>query len=943
MLKFSMNKSAGKIIISDIKVEKTDYISTYLVGISTDGRPGNAYFSDEELAFSLSVKKNDTMTVHGDTCDITYEVRDDENVVVWSEKEENVNIRQTYNTKVVPKDLDYGVYHFYVKAENKENNYKSIYSTYFSYSVAARKNPRFGVKTHYGHQYPNPEKAVYLMEKSGVGFSNGGWGWAGVEQTIGSYSYGTGPVSKFQELMSESPVDLMHSASYGNILYTGAPTATYMPVTPEAREGFANAALWSVKAHKNEYIEVWNEPDMTNFNPGHATWAEYTELLKETYKKIKEYDENIKVIGGSLVAIPLLSEEKLKGIIDAGGGEYMDALSIHPYIWESSPINDNFRIKIPYVQDMLAKMGYPDMEIWITELGWGAGPGQKFTYEQQAAYLVQCYLMSVSNKNFGKFMWYDFQNDGIIETDREDMFGMVTHWNDKEPWAARKSFVASAYMNDLMSGAEYVEDSDDGKNGYLYHFTNDGKDIYALFSSKEAYLSGLKSNKEQLKVVDMYGNEDEYFTLDGVLNVLGGEEVTYIIGENLELEFAEPTVNFSDIEIDALFGEGEKLQVLADKAVSIECTTTNENVKIEKNENSAKISFEEYSANTEKVFVTVKNGDKKLLSGKVLVNCTRPISASIRNDLFSTKNFNRWRGYLTITNNSETHNSPKGKMTFTSPDRFSKKLPPVQIPELKPGQTKEIKFHFPEILIKEAYDINAVITLDNGYVAQIAERIDFAVAPYASEKPTIDGVLEENEWIMGAALDFSREEQAMFSNGFTWGGKSDLSGRVCFEYDEKYLYLGAVVEDDVFYQPNTDTTIWKGDSIQFAVGYLRANGNKDSTSFTEVGIALTPNDEIVCVYQTEDVSTQRGILDLKALGIECEITREKTSTVYELKMPWTSLVPQGSEFTGGKNIAFSMLVNDNDGLGRKGWLEYASGVGYSKNINLFTFLKLMDK
>jgi hypothetical protein len=38
-----------------------------------------------------------------------------------------------------------------------------------------------------------------------------------------------------------------------------------------------------------------------------------------------------------------------------------------------------------------------------------------------------------------------------------------------------------------------------------------------------------------------------------------------------------------------------------------------------------------------------------------------------------------------------------------------------------------------------------------------------------------------------------------------------------------------------------------------------------------------------------------------------------------------------------------MIVNDNDGQGRKGWLEYASGIGLTKNVNLFTFLKLMDK
>lgn len=941
----SMDKSAGKVIISEISAEKTEYKSVYDIDISTGNRPGNAYFSDEELKFSVNIEKDSTMSVYSNNCNLNYEVKDDNGKTVWRETEENVNIEDGYTKDVILNNIKYGLYDFYVTAENKEYNYKSTYSTYFSYAVAARKNERFGIKTHYGHQYPNPEMAVYLMEKSGVGFTNGGWGWSGIEQNIGTYSYGTGPVSKFQELMHKSQVDMMHSATYGNILYTKAPTATYMPETDSAMEAFANAAVWSIKAHDNEYIEVWNEPDMTNFNPGHASWATYAKLLKTTYEKVKEAQPDIKVVGGSLVAIPLLSEDKLKGILEAGGGDYMDALSIHPYIWETSPLNDNFQVKLPTAGDLLTKYGYPDMEVWITELGWGSGPGQKFTHEQQAAYLVQTYLMSIAYERFGKYMWYDFQNDGLLETDKEDNFGVINHWNDKKPWAAKKSFVAMSFLNQLMAGAEFIDNSEDGDKGYMYHYKNDGKDIYAVFSSKKSYLSGFSANTDKVAVFDMYGNEDTLYSSDGVFNLLGGEEVTYIVGENLKLDFAEPTVTLSSYDASALFGEGVNVEIKSNDAFIYECESENEAVKLVKNDDgkSFHISYDEISAGEDRVHINIKSGDKKILWGDIFTSCTQSITASITNDLFNDVNFNRWRGYLTITNNSEKNTTAPGIMTFTSPDLFSKKLPQIAIPSLRPGERRIIKFHFPEILRKEAYDVNAIIKLSDGYVIQVVDRIDFAAAPYAKEKPVIDGVVNKNEWIMGAALDFGRADQAVSLAGFSWSGKADLSGRVCFEYDEEYLYLGAVVTDDVFFQENPNEKIWQGDSIQFAVGYSKANGNKESNSFTEVGIALTPEDEIVCVYGTEDISIGRGILDLKAQGIECEITRDGVVTMYELKMPWTALVPRGSEFTGGKNVAFSMLVNDNDGLGRKGWLEYASGIGRSKNINLFTFLKLMSK
>ena len=32
---------------------------------------------------------------------------------------------------------------------------------------------------------------------------------------------------------------------------------------------------------------------------------------------------------------------------------------------------------------------------------------------------------------------------------------------------------------------------------------------------------------------------------------------------------------------------------------------------------------------------------------------------------------------------------------------------------------------------------------------------------------------------------------------------------------------------------------------------------------------------------------------------------------------------------------FSVLVNDSDGKGRKGWIEWGSGMGHSMNTSLF--------
>ena len=80
---------------------------------------------------------------------------------------------------------------------------------------------------------------------------------------------------------------------------------------------------------------------------------------------------------------------------------------------------------------------------------------------------------------------------------------------------------------------------------------------------------------------------------------------------------------------------------------------------------------------------------------------------------------------------------------------------------------------------------------------------------------------------------------------------------------------------------------------------------------------------------------------------ECElaIRRDETEkkTYYEAKIPWTKImgVDKVDVYTGLK-LGFSAVYNEDDGEGRKGWMEYASGIGREKDSTLFTYLTLVD-
>ena len=76
-------------------------------------------------------------------------------------------------------------------------------------------------------------------------------------------------------------------------------------------------------------------------------------------------------------------------------------------------------------------------------------------------------------------------------------------------------------------------------------------------------------------------------------------------------------------------------------------------------------------------------------------------------------------------------------------------------------------------------------------------------------------------------------------------------------------------------------------------------------------------------------------------GLECTIVRSGNNTIYELAIPWSELL-KDQAVEPGLVVGFSLLVNDNDGTGRRGWIEYNSGIGLAKDPSMFGDLLLIE-
>jgi hypothetical protein len=153
------------------------------------------------------------------------------------------------------------------------------------------------------------------------------------------------------------------------------------------------------------------------------------------------------------------------------------------------------------------------------------------------------------------------------------------------------------------------------------------------------------------------------------------------------------------------------------------------------------------------------------------------------------------------------------------------------------------------------------------------------------------------------------------------------------------LYLAVSVRDNTHFQPYKGSSIWQADGLQISTEPNRTT-EPGTGGWNELGFALNSDDNSVQKYRWTAIPGQTQSALVTHL---CAVQRvSDKETLYEIAMPWSELMPIGSTMKPGSDIGFSMLVNDNDGEKRRGWMEYMSGIGLGKNPTLYGDLILVD-
>lgn len=191
---------------------------------------------------------------------------------------------------------------------------------------------------------------------------------------------------------------------------------------------------------------------------------------------------------------------------------------------------------------------------------------------------------------------------------------------------------------------------------------------------------------------------------------------------------------------------------------------------------------------------------------------------------------------------------------------------------------------------------------------------------YPAQDIVIDGKLDDwdKHKYSYQVLPETPEQVSYFE---AYEGPDDLSAVFWYAWSDAGLYMAARVTDNIEYTVE-GTGYWKGDSVQLAPGVGNSYGPE--LGFSAEGI----------VYRGSAKNAVDG-----PENVVLKTEKEGNVRIYEVFFPWGTISSGKPE----EYIPFCVILNENEGDGRKGWVEFAPGISTTKSANEFGILKFSGK
>lgn len=249
---------------------------------------------------------------------------------------------------------------------------------------------------------------------------------------------------------------------------------------------------------------------------------------------------------------------------------------------------------------------------------------------------------------------------------------------------------------------------------------------------------------------------------------------------------------------------------------------------------------------------------------------------------------------------------------------------------LQPGKTHAIVLPIPGADPAMLYRVRASATDAEGSVVTTERFVGgFAGVPKANIPPVMDGTLDETSWHDATVLTIDQKNHfcPLRKKTASWTGPEDLSAKARYLWDDKYLYLGIEVRDDITGERKQDEMIWAQDGLQFLIDPARESARKPGKY--DYAVALGAKGPQAWSYLTAD-PVKAPVQEVKDFLIGIRRNETNRVTTYEVAIPWHRMTPFKAE--PGANLGFTLIFNEDDGAGRDSFLAWF-GNAHTKQVD----------
>ncbi|EIQ00298.1 beta-1,4-xylanase [Opitutaceae bacterium TAV1] len=345
-----------------------------------------------------------------------------------------------------------------------------------------------GICAH-AHQYPNEadmEKEYALIREANIRWLRNFPEWRTIQQDNGVYNFAN--ADRVVRSATKAGLSVL-----GLLAFTPQKLSTHSHVesrivnTRHKPENLLRAyefAYTVAKRYENsvQAWEIWNEPDTVIF--WRDTVEDYADLLKSMYLGIKDANKEAIVIGcGTGTNFRFIDT-----VLRETGGQYMDRVSVHPYLYPDAPNEDNLGTTLKKLRALLDSHN-PDLGLWITEAGYPTVESGSGVSESEQGNLLQKYIEIAWANSVENVFIYNMRDSGKNSLNKEHRFGIVQNdYTPKESYYILQDFLkknsGQPSLKPLHDNADrtvivlenyesgYFLNEKSSFSGYVYNFSN---------------------------------------------------------------------------------------------------------------------------------------------------------------------------------------------------------------------------------------------------------------------------------------------------------------------------------------------------------------------------------------------------------------------------------------------------------------------------------------